>query len=230
VIITSGGQLKEIATEHGYPLVEIPAGLQPRMATFYNLSGLVQFLEPLGFVEKGSLAKLDKVAGWLGEEAKKLSAEVPAAQNPAKKLAQELVGSSIVVYSGPLLSPAAYKWKINFNENAKNIAWYGQYPEVDHNEILGWTSHPVDKPYKIVELRSPLEHKRVQKRFDITDRLLSGKRPSPEIITASGETILHQLLWTIQLGDFASIYLALLNGLNPSPVELIEKLKEQLSD
>jgi glucose/mannose-6-phosphate isomerase len=70
----------------------------------------------------------------------------------------------------------------------------------------------------------------VKKRFKISEKLLSGKRPYPEIIQAEGETILEQLLWSIQLGDFVSIYLALLNGLNPTPVDLIERLKEELKD
>jgi glucose/mannose-6-phosphate isomerase len=82
----------------------------------------------------------------------------------------------------------------------------------------------------VVELRSNLEHERIQKRFEISEKLLSGKRPHPEIVEVEGNTELEQLLWSIQLGDFVSIYLALLNGLDPTPVELIERLKSELKD
>jgi len=153
---------------------------------------------------------------------------VPAAQNPAKLLAQELMGKSPVIYAGPKLWPAAYKWKISFNENAKNVAWCDVFSEFDHNEFIGWSGHPIDKPYGIIELQSTLEHIRIQKRFEITNRLLSGQWPNPHIVQAQGETILEQLLWCIALGDFVSLYLALLNGINPTPVDLIEKLKAEL--
>ena len=229
-VIASGGELEDIAVKRGYPFFKIPGGLQPRMAVFYNFAALVELFVAAGMLSKEKPAELRESAVWLGEQSANFLADVPASKNRAKQLAQELMGSSVVIYSGPNLYPAAYKWKININENAKTIAWCNRYPEFNHNEFLGWTSHPVDKPYKIVELRSNLEHVRIQKRFIISGKLLSGKRPHPEIVEAEGETELEQLLWTIQLGDFTSIYLALLNGLNPAPVELIERLKSELKD
>jgi glucose/mannose-6-phosphate isomerase len=133
-----------------------------------------------------------------------------------------------VVYACPLMAPAAYKWKISFNENAKNVAWWGQYPEFNHNEFIGWSSHPINKPYSVIDLRSSFEHPRVQQRFILSDKLLSGRRPAAYVVQAEGETLLEQLLWTINYGDFVTIYLALLNGVNPAPVELVEKFKKEL--
>jgi glucose/mannose-6-phosphate isomerase len=228
VVIASGGKLAEKAKQKDYPLFEVPSGYQPRMAVFYNYAALWQLLQGAGLA-KADIKELHKTADWLGEEVAKFVPTVPTDNNPAKKLALELVGSSIVVYAGPKLFPAAYKWKINFNENAKTVAWCNQLPEFNHNEFLGWTSHPVDKPYKVIDLRSDLDNQRVQKRFEITEKLLSGKRPQPQTITPEGKTLLEQMLWTIQLGDFVSLYLALLNGLNPTPVDLIEKLKTELA-
>jgi glucose/mannose-6-phosphate isomerase len=230
VVICSGGKLAERAKEKNHTFYEVPAGLQPRMAAFYNFAALVQLLQTNGLIETGKTEELKEAADWLGEQAKELVATVPTSRNPAKRIAQELVGSSVVIYSGPKLFPAAYKWKISINENAKNIAWCNQLPEFNHNEFQGWVSHPVEKPYKIVDIRSSLEHPRIQKRFEVTEKLLSGKRPFPEKILPQGDSLLKQLLWTIQLGDFVSVYLALLNGLNPTPVELIEKLKKELQN
>ncbi|HSW37648.1 MAG TPA: bifunctional phosphoglucose/phosphomannose isomerase [Candidatus Saccharimonadales bacterium] len=230
VVIAAGGKLAEHARQKGYPLFVIPNGIQPRMSAFFFLAALIQILEPLGLVDKGSLGELHQVADWLKDQTISWRPDVPTAKNPAKQLALELVGKSVVVYSGPKLFPAANKWKIGTNENAKNVAWVNQYPEFNHNEFIGWSSHPVDKPYAVVEIRSNLEHERVQKRFLVTERLLSGKRPAPEVVVPQGETLPQQMLWASNFGDFTSIYLALLNGLNPTPVDLVEKFKVMLNE
>ncbi len=227
-VIASGGKLGERAADKKYPFYKLPGELQPRHAVLYNLAALMQLLEPLKLIPAGSVAELRATAAWLEVHLKSWLPTVPTGQNPAKKLALELIGKSVVIYSGPKFFPAAYKWKISFNENAKHIAWDNQYPEFSHNEMLGWTQQPVDKPYAVIELRSQLEHPRVQKRFEVTEKMLSGLRPAPHVVVPEGETLLQQLLWTIALGDFVSLYTAILNGINPTPVELIEKFKKAL--
>jgi glucose/mannose-6-phosphate isomerase len=231
VVIASGGKLADLAREKNYPLVVIPKAEQPRYAVLYNLKALLVLLEQAGLLEVDSVsAELTQTANFLKTAVQPWLATVPTADNPAKQMALEVIGKSVVVYAGPKLSPAAYKWKISFNENAKQIAWTDQFPEFNHNEFLGWTKQPVDKPYAVVDLRSNLEHPRVQKRFEVTERLLSGMRPAPLVVQAQGETLLEQLLWTIVFGDFVTIYTALLNGLNPAPVELVEKFKKSLDE
>lgn len=224
VIITSGGKLAEIAKIKNYPLLLLPTGFQPRHATLYSLKAIITVLDKFG-ITKNQTTELAGKAKLLESITKQWAPDIPTDKNQAKQIAKELIGKSIVIYSGPLLFPAAYKWKISFNENAKHIAWCNQLPEFNHNEILGWTEQPVQKPYAVVHIRSNLEHPRVQKRFEITLQLLSGKWPAPIVIAPKGDDLLEQLLWTIALGDFVSLYLALLNGLNPTPVDLIEKLK-----
>lgn len=229
VILAGGGKLVEQAEANNYPYEVIPKVEQPRFAVFYALKAYVTILEHAGLVKtEQAEATMQQASTFLAQAMQSWSAETPVSKNPAKQLALELAGSSPVIYAGPKLFPAAYKWKISFNENAKNVAWCNQYPEFNHNEFMGWSSHPVEKPYKIVDLRSTLEHERVQKRFEVSERLLSGKRPAPEIVQVQGEIILEQLLWAVAFGDFVSIYVALLNGLDPSPVDLIEKFKAEL--
>lgn len=230
VVIASGGKLVELAKKHDTLLYTMPGGFQPRMAVFYNFAALVQLMQHLRLVPANSLKELEAAVEWLKPQISDWRADTPTANNQAKQIALELMGKSVVIYSGPELFPAAYKWKINMNENAKNVAWCNQYPEFNHNEMLGWVSHPVDKPYAVIELRSTLEHPRVQKRFEVSERLLSGKRPAPLKIDVEGDAILKQLLWAITLGDFVSIYLAILNRVNPTPVDLIEKFKQQMAD
>ena len=144
-------------------------------------------------------------------------------------MAEFMAGKSAVMYSGPMLMPAAKKLKITCNENAKNVSWFNTYPEYNHNEYIGWTGGPVQKPYAIINFLTDLEHPRVQKRFDISDKLLSGLRPEPMNVQCQGVTIIEQILWAMMLGDFAATYLAVLNGINPEPVELVEKLKVELN-
>ncbi len=227
-VIAAGGKLAAYADEKQYPVFTIPSGIQPRMSSFYFLAALVQLFEPLGLVPSGSAEELKTAGEWLKDQTASWRAEIPTDKNPAKQLAQELMGRSVVIYSGPKLFPAANKIKICCNENAKNVAWVNQYPEFNHNEFVGWTSHPVDKPYAVIEIRSNLEHERIQKRFEVSERLLSGKRPAPEVIVPQGETLLQQLLWTASFGDYATLYLALLNGIDPTPVDLVERLKVDL--
>jgi glucose/mannose-6-phosphate isomerase len=229
-IISAGGKLAEAAKEKGYLLAKVPRAEQPRYAVFAMFRALLDILNMAGALAAGNTYKED-LAQAASHVTKSMAAwlpEVPTAQNPAKQLAQEIMGKSLVVYSGPKMFPAAYKWKIGANENAKQVAWCGQIPEFNHNEFIGWSSHPVDKPYAVVDLRSNLEHPRVQKRFEVTERLLSGKRPAPHIVTVQGENILEELLWALAYGDFVTLYLAFLNGVDPAPVDLVEKFKKEL--
>lgn len=227
IVVTSGGKLSELASQNNLPIVNLPAGYQPRATFGYQFRALCEILEAAKLTE-GLRNSLNQAGDWLGSKFEGWQPTVPASNNYAKQLAQDLVGKSVVVYAGPKLAPAAYKWKISFNENAKNVAWYNQYSEFNHNEFIGWTSHPVDKPYAVIDLRSNLENTQIIKRFELSEKLLSGRRPSPEVIKPEGEDILSQLVWLIALGDFVSIYLALLNGVDPTPVELIEELKKEL--
>jgi glucose/mannose-6-phosphate isomerase len=172
--------------------------------------------------------QLEAASNWLKEVLPKWDPTVPTKDNYAKQIAQDVLGKSVVIYANSKFFPAAYKWKISFNENAKSIAWCNQYSEFNHNEFLGWTNQPVEKPYAIIDLRSKLDNKQIQKRFVISEQLLSGKRPAPEVVNLEGEDVIEQLIWAIALGDFVSLYTAILSGIDPTPVDLIEELKKRL--
>lgn len=227
VVIAAGGKLAAHAKEKNYPLFAIPEGIQPRMATFYFVNAFVSIVKDLDITVMDT-AELAQVGDWLKEASTGWLPEVSLANNLAKQIALQLVGKTVIMYGGPKLFPAANKWKICMNENAKNTAWVNQYPEFNHNEFIGWSSHPVEKPFAVVEIRSNLEHERVWKRFEVSERLLSGMRPHPIVVMPEGETVLQQLAWSFMLGDFVSIYLAVLNNVNPTPVDLVEKLKAEL--
>lgn len=228
-IITAGGSLVDHANQNQTTYALLPTNTQPRMAVIYNLRALVTLLTNFKIVSSEKINEIASKTDWLQSESSKWAGDVDTNNNYAKQLALQAVGKTAVFYGGALTAPIAYKWKISWNENAKNVAFWNEYPEFNHNEFIGWTSHPVEKPFVIFDLVSSFEHSRILKRFEISDRLLSGQRPKSTVINLAGESIIEQLLWGSILADFVSIYVAILNNVNPMPVQLIEKLKQELS-
>lgn len=227
--IATGGKIQEIARERHVMYAVMPHDTQPRMAVMYNLRALLCVLRAFGLIEPSMLDELAATEGWLHQESELWAKTVPTERNYAKQLALIAVGKTPVFYGGSLMAPVAYKWKISWNENAKNIAFWNFLPEFNHNEFLGWTSHPIEKPFAVFDLVSEFEHPRILKRFSLCDRLLSGKRPKSTVIPMQGDSLLKQMLWGSILADFVSIYVAILNNVDPTQVDLIEKFKKELN-
>lgn len=228
-IVTSGGKLENAAKAQNIAYVQLPTHIQPRMAAIYNLRALTALLVHFGVVKTERFDEIAAASTWLENETTQWTKEVTVDKNLAKQLALMAVGKTPVFYAGSLMAPVAYKWKISWNESAKNVAFWDELPEFNHNEFIGWSSHPIEKPFAIFDLVSHLEHLRILKRFEISDRLLSGRRPKAHTITIQGDTPIKQMLWASVLADFASIYVAVLNGVDPTPVHLVEKLKVELN-
>jgi glucose/mannose-6-phosphate isomerase len=227
-ILTSGGKLHAEAQSSSIVHVAVPSGIQPRMAMIFQLRGLVAILAHFGVVNHDRFGEIADTADWLEAETKNWVPSTSTDKNLAKQIALMSIGKTPVFYSGGLMAPIAYKWKISWNESAKNMAFWNELPEFNHNEFLGWSSHPIEKPFAVFDLMSSFEHPRVQKRFEVSDRLLSGMRPKSHKIALQGDTPLHQMLWGCVLADFASVYTGVLNGVDPTPVVLIEKFKKEL--
>ncbi|PID32556.1 bifunctional phosphoglucose/phosphomannose isomerase [Candidatus Saccharibacteria bacterium] len=228
-VITSGGRLGELAEQHKIAWANMPSGFQPRMAMIANLRATLTVLDLFGVDTKAQLNDIESSADWLNTEAQNWAKDMPTERNYAKQLALMAVGKTPVFYGGPKTAPIAYKWKISWNENAKNMAFYNQYPEFNHNEFIGWSSHPVEKPFVVFDIMSDYQSERINERMELSDRLLSGLRPKANQIHLAGESLVQEVLWGSLLADYASIYVAILNGVNPEPVALIEKFKQELS-
>jgi len=170
---------------------------------------------------------LQNGAGFLRTEVQAWLPTVPTKHNIAKQIALESIGKSVVIYGSPLLTRAAQHWKEGFNEHARQLAWVG---DLTPTELVGWTKQPTIKLYAVIELISELEPAHVQKMFEQSARQLSGLRPEPVRVYATGKTPEEQLLWALNLGDFVTIYTGLLNGVNPRPVELVEKFKKMMEE
>jgi glucose/mannose-6-phosphate isomerase len=228
VVIAHGGKLLELAKAEGLPYLELPECPQPRTGIFYAYRALVEIFVATGLIETSLIAELEAVVPKLEAACAEWKEDILLKDNYAKKLAQQMEGKTPIIYGGALTYPAAYKWKIDVNENAKNTAWCNQLPEFNHNEFIGWSSHPTEKPFAVIDLISSFEHPRILRRFEVTDQLLSGKRPKATEIQAKGDSVLEQMLYLVLLGDFATTYLAVLNNVDPTPVELVERFKKEL--
>lgn len=228
--IAGGGKLHETALADKVVHVKLPPiKIQPRMLTFIQVRAVIELFEHFGVMKaKKHLAELADASQWLHEQTEKWVKEVPMDRNYAKQLALVAVGKTPVIYGGHDTRFLAYKWKISFNENAKNVAFCNYYPECNHNEFIGWTSHPIEKPFVIFDLINDLEHSQIIKRFEVSDRLLSGMRPKANLVHLTGDTLLKKLLAGHVLADFVSIYVGILNNVDPGPVPLITKLKQEL--
>ena len=229
VAMATGGVLLEQAAADGITYATVPNGAQPRMSTVYHLRILLGFLQQFGLISGELYDELGASADWLAEHINRWSPEVPTEHNYAKQIAERAAGKIGMFYGGELTAPIAYKWKISWNESSKNVAFCNSFPEFNHNEFIGWVSHPVEKPFAVFDLESNLEHPRIKERMELTDRMLSGNRPHTKAIQLEGNTLIKQFLWGLAFADMSSVYLAMLNNVDPTPVELVEKFKQSLS-
>ena len=226
VVIAAGGKLRELAAERDYPALLLPGGFPPRMTVLYGARGVATVHDRLR-LGAGLIEELEQAAEWMRPRLGSWVLDSPTERNRAKQIAQELRGFPVVVYGGPTLAMPAMKWKIDINENSKSMAFWNLLPEFNHNEFIGWL-YPKDKALRVVELQSDLDHPQIAKRFAVSNELLVGKMPTPIIVQAEGGTKLEQMLWALLLGDFVSAYLGFLNGIDPTPVALVEELKKKL--
>lgn len=227
VVITSGGKLLELAQGNNIPYIKLAKITQPRYGVFMHLRAISKFFEFYKLV-KGAYYELSDAHDFAQQYAQHLSPVIAIDRNQAKQIALYCSGKTVLVYTSRLLFPLAYKWKTSFNENAKNTIWCNEFPEFNHNEFVGWTSHPIDKPFAVINLRSSLDNPRISRRLDLTEQLLSGYRPTAHNINLTGNSLIRQMICGAMLADFSSIYLGIINGVDPTLVELVEKFKKEL--
>lgn len=228
VVISTGGKLLDLARQYKLPYVQIAKISQPRYGVPMHLRAITAILYKYKLLDNQPFAELERSYNHVKAFASNLTAEVPTDHNSAKQLALFTAGKTVLVYSSSLFYPLAYKWKTSYNENAKNTVWCNEFPEFNHNEFIGWTSHPIEKPFAVINLRSNLDSARINQRLELTEKLLSGYRPAAQNIILTGDSYIQQVLCGAILGDISSIYLGLLNGVDPTPVELVEKFKREL--
>jgi glucose/mannose-6-phosphate isomerase len=229
IVVTSGGQLAQRASELAVGTVTVPARFMPRAAVGYLAMGVLGALESVGLVPSVS-ADLDETLGELGRILEVNGPAVPSTNNPAKTLALRIGERFPVVWGAEgLAAVAAYRWKTQFNENAKVPAFWGALPEVDHNEVVGW-AEGAGGSFFLVALRHDGEHEEVAARFPLSIEIARSSGIEAEEIRASGVSGLSRLLELILHGDLVSSYHAIARGVDPTPIDAIARLKRALAE
>jgi glucose/mannose-6-phosphate isomerase len=228
--ITTGGKLAELAREAGAPVVQFDYESQPRAAIGYSLTLLLGVSYQLGFI-RTCAADVIESAQVMEAWQREIEIDIPRGRNLAKELAEHIHGSLPVIYGAGFLAAVANRWKTQFNENAKHWAFFEVLPELNHNAVVGLGIPDVIRDASIVlMLRSARDPQRIQERWHVTRELLSREGVTVEEIYGRGESPLSQMLSLIHFGDFVSFYVAMLNEVNPTPVETIAFLKERLAE
>ncbi|MEA2159102.1 MAG: glucose/mannose-6-phosphate isomerase [Solirubrobacteraceae bacterium] len=227
IVATTGGKLAELAREDGVPVIPLPGGFQPRAAVAYSL---VVALEVAGLCGAGESlhAEIDVAAA----HAERLVAEwAPEAADDClpKRLARGLHGTVPQISGAGLTTPIAYRWKCQINENAKTPCFASELPELDHNELAGWEATADLARFSAVFLDDSDLHPRIRQRIELTRGIIAQSGATTYRIDTIGETRTERLISQVLLGDLVSLYLAVLRGVDPSPVKVLEQLKEALA-
>jgi len=226
--ITSGGHLKTFCEKLGILHLLIPKGYAPRAALPYMFFPLAIFIEKLGLVPhiENELEETIQIMREISEENHvKKSFE----QNLAKKLASELYGTIPIIYGFRQYASVAHRWKTQINENSKLICNYDVFPELNHNEAVGWEApRSLAKKFSIILLRDPEEPPEIRERIEITKKIAFKKAGKLLEVKARGNSKLAKMFSLLQLGDLVSVYLAILQRKDPTPVKTIDKVKKEL--
>jgi glucose/mannose-6-phosphate isomerase len=229
VAVTSGGELEARARQRGAPVVAIPGDLPvPRAATAYLLVPLLVGMEAVGLAY--ATDELREAYAVLTEMQKELAPDIPTEANPAKQLAHTIHGTVPVVYGQGVLSAVARRWRTQLNENAKMLARDDVFPECNHNDTPAWGGSGNPELFSVVLLRDAVEPQEIADRMELTRAMAFCRARVTCEVRARGEGALARMLSAMYVGDYASLYLAFLRGMDPAPIEMIEDLKRALKD
>jgi glucose/mannose-6-phosphate isomerase len=226
--VTTGGELASRAESHGVPVWRFNHDGQPRAAVGYSFGLLLAAFSRMGFIPDPVEEVKDAVAA-MQRQRESLLAQVKVTQNPAKRMAGQMIDRWPIVVGAGLLGPVARRWRTQISELAKALAQFEVLPEADHNMAAGVLHpDPLISNTVVIFLSAPLEHRRNQLRIEATRQIFMREGFGTDIIEAQGETRLAQQWTCLHFGDYTAFYLAMAYGVDPTPVQTIEDLKERL--
>lgn len=219
--ISAGGKVEEVCKENNIPHIKLPVPtptFQPRMGTGYFFAALLEILINHNFLPD---VREEVLAG-----AQSVKANLEEREATAKELAKTLAGKTPVVYSNFQYAPVAMIWKIKINENAKTPAFWNFIPEMNHNEMVGYTLP--QGPFHVLLLRDPEDDSRNQKRYEALLSLLEKQGVTGTTVDILGDRVYNRIFNTLVLGDFIAYHLALAYDQDPEPVAMVEAFKKLL--
>jgi glucose/mannose-6-phosphate isomerase len=223
IAVTTGGKLAEAARGDGVPVIGVPSGMLPRAAVGYMAVCSAEVAALCG-AAPSLRSEIEAAAGLQRALAGEWGPDAPD-DSLAKSLARMLQGSISVIYGAGQTAAAARRWKCQINENAKLHAFFAELPEADHNEICGWAS---GAPLSVVFLDDSTLHPRLRRRIELTAEIAGDGAKAVEVVEAVGESAFERVMSLVFLGDLVSVYLAALDGTDPTPIEALERFKVEL--
>ena len=220
VCITSGGKVKEMADQNNFDTIIIPDGKPPRSCIGYSLVQLLKVIQFNEFVKTDLLAQVSSSILLLNSEHSSI-------KNEATQIAKLLVNKIAVIYSLGSCEGVAVRFRQQLNENSKVLCWHHTFPEMNHNELVGWTEK--NENLAVVTFKTSFDYTRTQKRYEICKPLFTKFSSSVTDITAKGNNKLEEYFYLINLGDWISCYIADLKNIDPIEVNVITNLKNELA-
>jgi glucose/mannose-6-phosphate isomerase len=230
IALTSGGKLAVLSQENNFPVIKVPEGIQPRAAISYLFFPILKVLQRLSLVKERS-NEIEETISVLQDLSREYCAESPSEKNLAKMVALSLYQHLPLIYgSEGLLEAVAMRWKTQINENSKWPCFWNVFPELDHNEIVGYEiENNINRQVKIIYLQDKEGLLRLEQRWEITRKIIEHKVAEFMVCSTKGKGKMTRMFSLIFLGDMASYYLAILNQVDPTPVACIEDLKKELA-
>ena len=228
--ITSGGQLAEMAEQAHVPCIRVSGGMPPRTTLGYLFTPMITVLARLGLIADQN-APIAETIDLVRELAAQYRPGIETFRNLPKELAAQLYGKFPVIYGVQDFSDVvAYRWRTQLNENSKVLASHHAFPELNHNEVVGWDSPPsLAQDIWVVLLRDSQELAKIARQIEVTKAFLHERAAGVTEVWAQGSSRLARLSSLLYTGDFTSYYLALLRRVDPSPVQAIDLLKARLA-
>jgi glucose/mannose-6-phosphate isomerase len=226
VAVTTGGLLAEAARADDVPVIGVPSGMQPRAAVVYMTLSALECAALCG-AAPALHTEIDAAGALLTELVQQWGPDSPPDSEP-KRIALALRGSVPVVHGAASTLAVARRWKTQLNENSKLAAFFSELPEANHNEICGWERGRASAPLSAVFLQDADQHPRVLQRIERTATEVEATGATVVRAAGRGQTPVERVLSLVLLGDLVSVYLAVLEGIDPTPVKPIERFKEAL--
>lgn len=226
VAVTTGGKLAESARSEGVPVIGVPSGLLPRCAVAYMTVAVLECASLCG-AAPSLRGEIDGAGDLLGTLAPEWGPDADDSTE-AKRLAIRLRGSVPVIYGAELTAAVARRWKTQMNENPELPSFWAELPELDHNEICGWPGAAELGPMSAVFLEDGEQHERIRRRVELTAPIVGRGATAVERVESRGESAFERLMSLVFLGDLVSLYVSVLLGRDPSPMDAIDELKREL--
>ncbi len=220
VCVTSGGKVEEIARKEKLDLILIPSGMPPRSCLGYSLTQLFYVFSGMGFINTDFKTELSAAIELLEKEQSSIQSE-------AMKIAGFLLGKIPVIYAVDGYNGVATSFRQQINENSKMLCWHNILPEMNHNELVGWTENHDD--CAVLLIRNKTDYSRTQARIEISKSVFSKYTTHLQELWSKGNSQLERSLYLIHLTDWASYFLADKRNVDATEVNIINHLKGELS-